>query len=164
MPRAKVLKMTIHPGDPAPDFSLPDADGNTVSLSDFRGQRVVLYFYPKDNTPGCTKEACGFRDAYAEYEANDVVVLGISTDDGKSHTKFKTKHNLPFPLLCDQDAQVAIAYNSYGQKKFMGKEYMGVSRNTFIIGPDGRIEKIYHQVKPEPHATQILTDMAELAS
>lgn len=151
--------MALQPGDMAPDFCLPDAEGNAVSLSNFRGKRVVLYFYPRDNTPGCTKEACGFRDAYAEYQANDVVVLGISTDDAKSHTKFSQKFELPFPLLTDADGQVATAYDSYGLKKFMGKEYMGISRQTFVIGADGRIEKIYRKVKPETHAAEILADL-----
>lgn len=155
--------MTLSPGDPAPEFSLPDGEGNTVRLSDFRGKRVVLYFYPRDNTPGCTKEACGFRDAYPDYQSSGVVVLGISTDDAKSHTKFTTKYNLPFPLLSDADGQVATTYDSYGLKKFMGKEYMGISRNTFIIGPDGKIEKIYRKVKPEAHATEILADLANLS-
>jgi peroxiredoxin Q/BCP len=152
--------MGLKPGDLAPDFSLPDAEGQLVNLADFRGKRVVLYFYPRDNTPGCTKEACGFRDAYLDYQAQDIVILGISTDDAKSHTKFTQKFNLPFPLLSDTDGQVAAAYDSYGLKKFMGKEYMGVSRNTFVIGPDGRIEKIYLKVKPDQHAAEILRDLA----
>lgn len=156
--------MALKPGDPAPEFSLPDANGHPVNLSDFRGKRVVLYFYPRDNTPGCTKEACGFRDAYSEYQAQDAVVLGISTDDAKSHTKFVQKFDLPFPLLTDADGQVATAYDSYGLKKFMGKEYMGISRNTFVIGPDGRIEKIYLKVKPEDHANDILSHLAEQES
>ncbi|MBD3883559.1 thioredoxin-dependent thiol peroxidase [Phormidium tenue FACHB-886] len=151
--------MALKPGDVAPDFSLPDADGNVVKLSDLRGKRVVLYFYPRDNTPGCTKEACGFRDAYADYQANDVVVLGISTDDAKSHTKFITKFGLPFPLLSDEGGKVAAAYDSYGLKKFMGKEYMGISRNTVVIDPDGKIEKIYLKVKPDNHAADILADL-----
>jgi len=120
---------------------------------------VVLYFYPRGNTPGCTKEACGFRDAYSDYQAQDVVVLGISTDDAKSHAKFTTKYELPFPLLCDADAVVAQAYGSYGLKKFMGKEFMGVYRHTFVIDPDGTIERIYRKVKPESHATEILADL-----
>jgi thioredoxin-dependent peroxiredoxin len=152
--------MALKPGDLAPNFSLPNAEGQLVNLTDFRGKRVVLYFYPRDNTPGCTKEACGFRDAYSEYQNQDVVVLGISTDDAKSHTKFTQKFNLPFPLLSDADGQVAAAYDSYGLKKFMGKEYMGVSRNTFVIDPDGKIEKIYLKVKPEHHAAEILSDLA----
>lgn len=153
--------MALKLGDPAPDFSLPDANGNLVKLADLRGKRVVLYFYPRDNTPGCTKEACGFRDAYPEYQTKDVVVLGVSTDDAKAHTKFVQKFGLPFTLLTDADGQVAASYDSYGLKKFMGKEYMGVSRNTFVISPDGTIEKIYLKVKPENHATEVLRDLAE---
>ena len=152
--------MPLQPGDLAPDFTLPDTDGNLVSLSALRGQQVVLYFYPRDNTPGCTKEACGFRDAYADYQAQGVVVLGVSLDDAKAHAKFTQKYQLPFPLLCDTDATVATAYESYGLKKFMGKEFMGVYRQTFVIGADGRIEKIYRKVKPESHATEVLADLA----
>jgi peroxiredoxin Q/BCP len=152
--------MPLQPGDLAPDFTLPDTDGNLVSLSALRGQQVVLYFYPRDNTPGCTKEACGFRDAYADYQAQGVVVLGVSLDDAKAHAKFTQKYQLPFPLLCDTDASVATAYESYGLKKFMGKEFMGVYRQTFVIGADGRIEKIYRKVKPESHATEVLADLA----
>ncbi|GAB4377924.1 MAG: thioredoxin-dependent thiol peroxidase [Elainellaceae cyanobacterium] len=156
--------MALKPGDVAPDFSLPDGNGHIVRLSDFRGKWVVLYFYPRDNTPGCTKEACGFRDAYADYQSQNVVILGVSTDDAKAHTKFSTKYDLPFPLLSDTDAQVATAYESYGLKKFMGKEYMGISRNTFVIDPDGKIAKVYLKVKPEPHATELLADLANLTS
>ena len=137
--------MGLKPGDIAPDFSLPDANGNLVKLTDFRGQYVVLYFYPRDNTPGCTKEACGFRDAFDQYQAQGVIVLGVSTDDAKTHS-------------------MATTYESYGLKKFMGKEYMGVSRNTFVIGPEGKIAKIYLKVKPDAHATTILSDLAELMS
>jgi peroxiredoxin Q/BCP len=151
--------MSLQIGDLAPDFSLPDTQGNLVRLSELRGQRVVLYFYPRDNTPGCTKEACGFRDAYSDYQAQNVVVFGISTDDAKSHAKFTTKYELPFPLLCDADAVVAQAYGSYGLKKFMGKEFMGVYRHTFVIDPNGTIERIYRKVKPESHATEILADL-----
>jgi thioredoxin-dependent peroxiredoxin len=151
--------MALQIGDPAPDFSLPDATGNQVSLADLRGKRVVLYFYPRDNTPGCTKEACAFRDTYSQFEAKDTVVLGVSTDDAKSHQKFITKFDLPFPLLIDEGGTVATAYNSYGLKKFMGKEYMGISRNTFVIAPDGTIEQIYQKVKPEGHPEQILATL-----
>jgi len=156
--------MGLKPGDIAPDFSLPDANGNRVKLADFRGQYVVLYFYPRDNTPGCTKEACGFRDAFDQYQAQGVIVLGVSTDDAKAHSKFSQKFDLPFPLLTDADGQMATTYESYGLKKFMGKEYMGVSRNTFVIGPEGKIAKIYLKVKPDAHATTILSDLAELMS
>ena len=152
--------MALKIGDRAPDFTLPDTQGNLVTLSDLKGKRVVLYFYPRDNTPGCIKEACGFRDAYDEYQAQNIIVFGVSTDDAKSHEKFTTKHNLPFPLLTDADGKVGELYDSYGLKKFMGKEFMGVIRNTFIISPDGTIEQIYKKVKPENHATQILEDLA----
>ncbi|NJN29425.1 MAG: thioredoxin-dependent thiol peroxidase [Synechococcales cyanobacterium RM1_1_8] len=153
--------MNLQPGDPAPDFSLPDAEGNTVALADFKGKSVVLYFYPRDNTPGCTKEACGFRDQYQQLQDRGAVVLGVSTDDAKAHGKFIAKYNLPFPLLCDRDAQVSIAYESYGLKKFMGKEYMGIKRQTFIIGPDGKIKRIYQKVKPSDHASQVLQDLED---
>ncbi|MEM9212796.1 MAG: thioredoxin-dependent thiol peroxidase [Cyanobacteria bacterium P01_F01_bin.150] len=156
--------MDLSVGDKAPDFSLPDGNGNQVSLADFRGKYVVLYLYPRDNTPGCTKEACGFRDNYKSYTSQDVVVLGLSTDDAKSHAKFTSKHNLPFPLLSDQDGTIAAKYESYGPKKFMGKEYIGITRRTFIIDPDGNLAKIYPKVKPEPHAQQVLDDLAELMS
>ena len=151
--------MALNPGDLAPDFTLPDTEGNAVTLSDLRGQRVVLYFYPRDNTKGCNAEACGFRDAYPRFQDKDVVILGVSTDDAKSHQKFVAKFGLPFPLLCDLDGSVATLYDSYGLKKFMGKEFMGVFRNTFVIGMDGHIEKIYRKVKPEPHAQEILSDL-----
>lgn len=153
--------MSLQVGDTAPDFALPDAAGNLVKLADFRGQRVVLYFYPRDNTPGCTKEACGFRDAYPSYQ-DKAVVLGISTDDAKSHAKFAAKFDLPFALLIDQGGEVASRYESYGLKKFMGKEYMGISRSTFVIGPQGTLEKIYRKVKPETHANEVLADLDAL--
>lgn len=153
--------MPLKIGDPAPDFSLPDTNGNLLSLADLRGQRVVLYFYPRDNTPGCTKEACAFRDAYAQFQAQNVVVVGVSMDDAKAHEKFTTKFNLPFPLLTDADGKMAESYDSYGLKKFMGKEYLGISRNTFVIGPDGTIEKIYKKVKPDAHAAEILSALTE---
>ncbi len=154
--------MPLAVGDPAPDFSLPDVDGNTYSLADLKGQRVVLYFYPRDNTPGCTKEACGFRDQYAAYQGKDVVVLGVSTDDAKSHGKFISKYNLPFPLLVDEGGAVASRYGVYGLKKFMGKEYMGITRSTFIIGADGTLKKIYAKVKAETHAETVLADLDTL--
>lgn len=156
--------MALNVGDPAPQFELPDAEGDVVKLGDLRGKWVVLYFYPRDNTPGCTKEACGFRDVYSEYQNSDVVVLGVSTDDAKSHTKFATKYDLPFPLLVDEGGAIASEYGSYGPKKFMGKEYIGISRSTFIIDPDGKLAKIYRKVKPEPHAQEVLNDIAELSA
>ncbi|MDX2244160.1 MAG: thioredoxin-dependent thiol peroxidase [Leptolyngbyaceae cyanobacterium bins.302] len=152
--------MSLNIGDPAPDFSLLDASGNLVSLSQLKGKRVVLYFYPRDNTPGCTKEACAFRDAYDQFQALDILVLGVSTDDARSHEKFITKFNLPFPLLIDEGGKVAEAYDSYGLKKFMGKEYMGITRSTFVIDEHGTIAKIYKKVKPETHIEQVLADLA----
>jgi peroxiredoxin Q/BCP len=154
--------MPLSPGDRAPEFTLQDGDGQSVSLAALRGQWVVLYFYPRDNTPGCTKEACGFRDRYPDYQSRAVAVYGISTDDAKSHTKFTAKYNLPFPLLCDPDAAMATAYESYGLKKFMGKEYMGIMRHTFIIDPDGIIQAVYRKVKPADHADQVIADLDRL--
>jgi len=149
----------LQAGDLAPNFSLPAHTGEVVTLSTLRGRGVVLYFYPRDNTPGCTKEAQGFRDRYDLYQERGLVVLGVSQDDLKSHTKFATKRQLPFALLCDADAAVATAYGSYGLKQFMGKEFMGVLRHSFVIGPEGRIEKIYRKVKPATHAEDILADL-----
>ncbi|WP_271252517.1 thioredoxin-dependent thiol peroxidase [Pseudanabaena sp. Chao 1811] len=151
--------MALKVGDRAPEFSLPDTNGNIVTLSSLKGSRVVLYFYPRDNTPGCTKEACGFRDNYAQFQAKNTLIFGISTDDAKSHQKFTQKFDLPFPLLTDADGQVATAYESYGLKKFMGKEYVGVFRNTFVIDAEGNIEKIYLGVKAELHPAQVLADI-----
>ncbi|MEO1635718.1 MAG: thioredoxin-dependent thiol peroxidase [Cyanobacteria bacterium J06631_9] len=154
--------MTLTVGSPAPDFSLPDADGNIISLAELKGQRVVLFFYPRDNTPGCTKEACAFRDVYDELQAQDVAVFGVSTDSAKSHTKFATKHSLPFPLLVDEDGEVGTRFECYGPKKMYGKEYMGITRSSFIIGPDGNLEKIYRKVKPEPHVAEVVADINAL--
>ncbi len=151
--------MNLKIGDTAPDFSLPDPQDNIVHLADLKGKTVVLYFYPRDNTPGCTKEACGFRDRHSEFLAQNIVILGISGDDAKAHGKFIKKFDLPFSLLSDIDHQVAIGYDSYGMKKFMGKEYMGIFRNTFVISPDGKIQKIYLNVKPEPHPEQVFKDL-----
>ncbi|WP_299486028.1 thioredoxin-dependent thiol peroxidase [Acaryochloris sp. IP29b_bin.137] len=151
--------MTLEVGEDAPGFILPDANGKQVDLQGFRGQWVVLYFYPRDNTPGCTKEACGFRDLYTHYEDKQVVILGISGDDGKSHQKFIDKQSLPFILLSDLDLSVAKAYQAYGPKKFMGKEYEGIYRHTFLIDPDGKFAKIYRKVKPAQHASDVLSDL-----
>jgi len=151
--------MALKVGDRAPEFSLPDTNGNIVTLSSLKGSRVVLYFYPRDNTPGCTKEACGFRDHYAQFQTKNTIIFGVSTDDAKSHQKFTQKFDLPFPLLTDADGQVATAYESYGLKKFMGKEYVGVFRNTFVIDVEGNIEKIYLGVKAELHPAQVLADI-----
>lgn len=151
--------MALNVGDLAPDFSAADTNGNIVTLSSLKGKRVVLYFYPRDNTPGCTKEACGFRDNYAQFQAKNTLIFGVSTDDAKSHQKFTELFDLPFPLLCDVDAQVATAYESYGKKQMMGKEYMGIFRNTFVIDAEGKIEKIYLAVKAELHPAEVLGDI-----
>jgi len=152
--------MALQIGDPAPDFSLPDESGNPVSLADLRGQRVVVYFYPKDDTSGCTKEACGFRDLWSSFEDHGIRVLGISKDGAASHTKFISKYELPFTLLTDAEpCPVASAYESYGLKKFMGKEYMGMLRHTFVVDPNGKLEQIYWKVNTEEMASQILTDL-----
>ncbi len=153
--------MSIQIGFPAPTFTLNNAQGESVSLSDFRGQWVVLYFYPKDNTPGCNKEACGFRDTDAAFTAQNIKVLGVSPDNEVAHQKFIRKFDLPFTLLCDPDGTVAKTYESYGSKQFMGKSYEGVFRQTFVIDPKGNIAKIYRKVKPEPHAEELLKDMTE---
>jgi len=152
--------MALQIGDPAPDFSLPNEAGASISLSQFRGQRVVIYFYPKDDTPGCTKEACNFRDQWGAFEQHGITVLGISKDGATSHAKFIAKYSLPFTLLSDAEpCPVATAYESYGLKKFMGREYMGMMRHTFVVDPEGRIEKAYLKVKAETMADDILSDL-----
>lgn len=149
----------LNVGDTAPDFTLSDQFGETHKLSDYRGKKVVLYFYPKDDTPGCTKEACSFRDNFQEYRKRKMVVLGVSKDSTKSHVKFSEKYSLPFTLLSDDDTEVSQAYGVWGLKKFMGKEYYGINRMTFIIDEDGQILRIYEKVKPENHAEEILSDI-----
>jgi peroxiredoxin Q/BCP len=147
-------------GDAAPDFTLPDQDGKPLTLSSLRGQRVVIYFYPKDDTPGCTKEACNFRDRWSDLESQGIRVLGISKDNAASHGKFIAKFTLPFTLLTDAEpCPVATAYHSYGLKKFMGKEYMGMLRQTFVVDAEGKIELVYEKVKAETMADQILSDL-----
>lgn len=157
-----ISAMSLNLGDFAPDFTLDDTQGKSVSLSQFRGQWVVLYFYPRDSTPGCTKEACGFRDRHNAFLAQNICVLGVSPDDSAAHQKFVKKFDLPFTLLCDPDGAIAKTYESYGSKQFMGKTYEGVYRQTFVINPDGAIVKIYRKVKPEPHAEEVLRDITEL--
>jgi len=148
--------MPLAAGQPAPDFALPDENGVVRRLSDFRGRYVVLYFYPKDDTPGCTTEACEFRDAYADYERAGVVILGVSPDSPRSHTRFKQKHQLPFPLLADESHAVCQQYGVWGRKKFMGREYEGVLRTTFLIDPQGQILKVFENVKPAGNAKEVL--------
>lgn len=148
--------MPISEGMPAPDFTVLDENGKQQRLSDYRGQSVILYFYPKDDTPGCTTEACNFRDDYSAYIEAGVTVLGVSPDSPKSHLKFKQKFQLPFPLLADEDHAICEAYNVWGPKKFMGREYMGVLRTTFLIDPQGNIKKIFENVKPAEHSAELL--------
>jgi len=144
-------------GAKAPAFAAEDQHGATVRLADFKGKSaVVLYFYPKDDTPGCTKEACAFRDEFAQFQKKGAVVFGVSPDPVKSHDKFVEKFKLPFPLLADADKKIVEAYGVWGEKVFMGRKYFGVHRVTFLIGPDGKIKKIWPQVKPEEHAAEVL--------
>jgi thioredoxin-dependent peroxiredoxin len=147
-------------GKPAPDFELTSDAGETVKLSGLRGRQVVVYFYPKDDTPGCTAQACGIRDAYGEFERAGAVVLGVSTDSEKSHVKFRNKYELPFTLLADTDHAVAELYGVWGDKLFMGKKYQGVRRSTFVIDADGVVKKIMHKVKPATHADDVLAALA----
>ena len=146
----------IEEGKPAPDFELQSDGGETVSLKDLRGKPVVLYFYPKDDTPGCTTQACGIRDAYGEFERAGAVVLGVSPDDSRSHVKFREKYELPFTLLADTDHAVAEKYGAWGEKKYAGKSYRGVLRSTFVIDADGTVKKIMRNVKPATHADDVL--------
>jgi len=148
-------------GDNAPDFAVPDASGDIVRLKDLRGKKIVLYFYPKDDTPGCTKEACAFRDAYAKFKRRGIEVLGVSLDSEASHQKFAKKYDLPFRLLADTDRRLSESYGTYGEKKFMGRTYMGNHRMTFLIDEKGKIKKIFSQVKPEDHAEDVLNAFSE---
>jgi len=149
--------MPISAGSPAPEFEMLDDTNVMRKLSDFRGKNVVLYFYPADDTPGCTKEACNFRDDYSAYEKADVVVLGVSPDDVKSHVKFKQKFDLPFPLLADDGHKVCDLYGVWGPKKFMGKSYEGVLRTTFLIDGNGNIVKVFENVRPAEHSAEVLS-------
>lgn len=150
------VTMPIKSNIPAPDFELQDDTGKWHKLSDYRGKPVVLYFYPKDDTPGCTTEACNFRDDYSTYENAGVVILGVSPDSVKSHEKFKTKYELNFPLLADVNHKVCEQYEVWALKKFMGREYMGVLRTTFLIDKDGKIVKVFENVIPAEHSMELL--------
>jgi thioredoxin-dependent peroxiredoxin len=152
---SKKIELRLKEGDKAPEFNAVTQAGEKVALSDYRGKKVVLYFYPKDDTPGCTKEACGFRDEFAVFQKQGAVVLGVSTDSAKSHAKFAEKYKLPFTLLADEDKQIVSAYGVWGQKSFMGRKYFGTHRVTFLIGPEGRIERIWPEVKAAQHATEV---------
>lgn len=146
-------------GAVAPDFTLPDQEGNLHTLSSYQGKWVLLYFYPKDDTPGCTKEACALRDADPDFSKLDAVVLGVSADSVKSHKKFAEKYGLAFPLLADEDKAVVNMYGVWGPKKFMGREYEGILRTSFLIDPVGRIKKVYEKVKAAQHAAEVLADL-----
>jgi thioredoxin-dependent peroxiredoxin len=148
-------------GKAAPDFTLTSDTGETVSLSSLRGKPVVLYFYPKDNTPGCTRQACGIRDAWGEFERRGAVVLGVSPDSVKKHVKFREKYALPFTLLADEDHAVAERYGVWVEKSFAGKKYMGVERSTFVIDAEGNLSKVMRRVKPDTHADDVLAALPE---
>jgi thioredoxin-dependent peroxiredoxin len=154
---AKELKeLSLKEGDMAPDFKATTNGGGEVSLSELRGRNVILYFYPKDNTPGCNKEACSFRDRFDDFKEKGAVVLGVSTDNVKSHDKFAEKFKLPFALLADESKAIVQAYGVWGPKTFIGVKYTGTSRVTFLIGPDGRIKKVWPEVSPGDHADEVL--------
>jgi len=154
--------MKLKIGDEAPAFSLPDQEDKKHSLSHHKGRWVFLYFYPKDDTPGCTKEACGIRDVYGNLTKAGLRVFGVSVDSVESHKKFAEKYHLPFTLLSDADKETVKAYNVWGKKKFLGREYLSTLRTSFLINPEGRIAKIYENVKPENHAKEILDDFKAL--
>jgi peroxiredoxin Q/BCP len=150
-------------GISAPDFSLPDQNGKEHKLSDYQGQWVVLYFYPKDMTPGCTTEACTFRDEFSDYKRAKVVILGVSKDSTKRHAKFAEKYQLPFDLLSDESGEVCEKYDVWKEKSLYGKKYMGILRSTYLIDPQGKIAKVYPKVKVKEHASEILNDLGDFA-
>jgi len=164
--KAGQLNMLDYPGEsltvgmPAPEFSLPSTLGRRVSLSEFRGKRVILYFYPKDDTPGCTMEACGFRDSFPRIESKDAIVLGVSLDDELSHERFAQKFSLPFPLLSDKDAAVSRQYGTYKEKNLYGRSFWGIERTTFVIDRDGKVEHVFRRVKVEGHAEEVMATLA----
>jgi peroxiredoxin Q/BCP len=157
----KEKTMPISAGIPAPDFILPDENGTHRRLSDYRGQTVLLYFYPKDDTSGCTAEACNFRDDYSAYVKSGVTILGVSPDSTKSHAKFKQKYALPFPLLADEDHKVCEQYDVWGEKHLMGHNYLGVLRTSFLIDPNGKIKKVFEKVRPSQHSVEVLEAVKE---
>jgi thioredoxin-dependent peroxiredoxin len=151
----------LKPGTTAPAFKTTNTNGESVSLKDLRGQKIVLYFYPRDDTPGCTKEACSFRDSFSKFKKRGIIVLGVSPDTEAAHKKFTAKYDLPFSLLADTDHSISEAYGVYGEKKFMGRKYMGVHRTTFLIDEKGKIKKVFEKVKPEDHASEVLAAFDE---
>ena len=157
---AKKLKVGLL----APNFTLPDETGKSHTLSESRGKWVLIYFYPKDDTPGCTKEACSIRDNFPKFQKMKAQIFGISVDSVKSHGKFKAKYKLPFTLLADEEKKVVNLYGVWAKKKFMGREYMGTLRTSFLVGPQGKIVKIYERVKPDIHAEEVVSDLTELTT
>ena len=155
--------MTLNVGNKAPEFSLKDQEGKIHSLANYLGKWVLVYFYPKDMTPGCTKEACGVRDNFGAFEKLNAVVLGVSADSVESHKKFAEKYNLPFPLLADEEKKIVKDYGVWGPRKFMGKEFLGIHRMSFLIDPSGKIAKVYPKVKAEQHAQEVLEDLKALS-
>jgi thioredoxin-dependent peroxiredoxin len=151
--------MKLQPGDAAPDFTLPDQDGTPVALSSYRGRKVIVYFYPKDDTPGCTKEACQFNDALSGFEGAGVDVVGISADDGDSHRRFRAKYGLGFTLLTDDGNEVATRYGAYGEKMLYGKPTVGIIRSTFLVDAEGRVEKAWYGVRADGHADKVLAEV-----
>jgi peroxiredoxin Q/BCP len=156
---AKAIELKLKAGDAAPKFTVATNGGGKISLADYKGQNVILYFYPKDDTPGCTKEACAFRDHFTDFRKRGAVILGVSPDPVKKHDKFVEKFKLPFTLLADEDKKIVEAYGVWGEKSFMGRKYLGTHRVTFLIGPDGKIKKIWPAVKPEEHAAEVLAEL-----
>ena len=156
---ANTLELKLKVGDPAPAFTVATSGGGKISLADYSGKNVILYFYPKDDTPGCTKEACAFRDYFADFKKKGMVILGVSPDPVKKHDEFVEKFKLPFPLLADEDKKIVQAYGVWGEKSFMGRKYLGTHRVTFLIGPDGKIKKIWPAVKAEEHAAEVLAGL-----
>ena len=159
MPKEPALSLKV--GDLAPAFTAMATDGSTVTLAGFKGQPVILYFYPRDDTPGCTKEACAFRDSYAAIQNKGAIVLGVSADSVKAHVKFTDKFKLPFPLLADENKAIVTAYGVWGEKSFLGRKYLGIHRVTFLIGADGMIKHIWPTVKPEKHAAEVLAALGD---
>ncbi|MEZ4503414.1 MAG: thioredoxin-dependent thiol peroxidase [Dehalococcoidia bacterium] len=158
------MAITLEAGDTAPAFTMQDQDGTTHRLADYRGRTVVLYFYPRDNTPGCTKEACSFRDEHSAILAMGAVVLGVSTDTAASHQKFRDKFELPFPLLVDENAKVATAYGAWGEKTLYGRKSIGMTRSTFIIGPDGKLLRVWKRAKADGHGEVVKKALEALAA
>lgn len=156
--------MSLEVGQAAPDFTLKDQDGRERTLSEYKGEWVLVYFYPRDNTPGCTKEACTLRDEYEDFRRLTITIFGISGDSVESHAKFAKKHDLPFPLLADTEKEVMKAYGSFGKKKFMGREYEGIFRNSYLIDPEGKLRKIYEKVKPAEHAKEVIKDVQTMSA